>query len=466
MATVDIETYVSVLKDILGLVSLSESQAGTIPVNSLLLLTKEEATQVLAFSSVTFGDQDLVNGLYANYDQSEIPEWDTPDSMLRILQVYWKRCEIREEDLKPRLRAEFPDQSDNHRRYQSIKAMVTKGKGNHGIKRVIHDYLATGTQTGDFLYYKNNNLKKMHTDFKAYQEKRTAFQNLADEENATIANVNQCFEEIEPLKQNAYNSIDKFLRTRMKNIQSLTPKVILSMWNLEETMAERNGLCDLMEEKEAIEEQLYYMHTVLHVREYFEDLQEMSRNDKKLRDDFVTRQGGQQTNGVPPTGDPTQNLNQRRDEERHGNGNTLRRQPSTTAQENYANVKNHIETQAYEDLIETDKLLNSFPVKPDKAYEGKILSALDSLKSLQNDTLREERKQNATFILYHDINDKTRGGEILRKILQERVGLLQETKLSLSELDKRYSKKKEERIKLIETYKIKKISSPKHFITW
>ena len=93
-ATKNVETYVSVLKDILGLVTVKEGEEGRFCRNSLLTLTIEEVLAKLSWSSMTF-EESLISSLYRGHPQEQIPEWVDSDSVIRILTTFFMRCEYR-----------------------------------------------------------------------------------------------------------------------------------------------------------------------------------------------------------------------------------------------------------------------------------------------------------------------------------------------------------------------------------
>ena len=459
-ATKNVETYVSVLKDILGLVTVKEGEEGRFCRNSLLTLTIEEVLAKLSWSSMTF-EESLISSLYQGHPQEQIPEWVDSDSVIRILTTFFMRCEVPDKDLKGRLQTEFPEDSENNLKYKTIKYLVKKQPGNHGVKTIMHEYLAIGVKTSDFIIKKLKSWTEMKESYDEYQAKRKRFQNMVNTEGTTVEALTECYYSIAASLQKTNKKLKAFLTLRIQKIvDHLKPQDIMEMWNFKEKIALADDLIDIVDDKQSLYDQLFYLRSTMDPEHYFNDIRTMILHDRNIFDNFKTRA----LNNPTP---PPDRLNNSSDQTNTGTSReTLRRQHSNNAQERATLTKNYIEEKGLEEIEKADEIIQAFPTQPDKIYEGKVLVALSSLENLLRETTKEERTSTERFVLYFDINNRREGGESLTMILRQRIEQLQTCKLSLSELDKKHARKKEDRLQLLNTFKIKKIVHPQDFLTW
>ena len=450
------DSYVTVTREVLSAIRVSREGMAY---SEIIRMNREELEQHFPYSSLTFFQDEVVRNLYVGHDESVIPAWTNGENANKILQTYYKKCPLNQNDMKTKFNEAFPEDSPEKQNYNGIKNLL-KLHANVGVKGAFHEFLSIGTAVANYLEAKSQLWEQTVAGIEQWRTKREEFSSYLDEPDATADEVNAKYASVGGALSQASTSLEKYLKFCIKKHRHLSHIDQLKAANYVEITATEDSLNDILETENA----LYSIRTTMRMKEFFKDLRIPSSNDREELTKFrrnalmAVIDARQQS---PPVTPPRRDGSPRR---RHSNQGERDADQESDKQKR---IREHIERAADKELRESQILYDRFGdmTKPDKMYEGKVVVALSSLQDLLKETQREERSSPRTFNVYADINNPL-SGEPLIKLLKEQIEQLTSLKLKLNDLDKKYLKTKEDRLKLIDSFKIKKIVKPDDFITW
>ena len=479
-----LDTHVSIIRELLGMISVTDG----LPRNHILHQSAEDIKSAMRFCSVTFTDDNLIEDMYRGYESEDIPKWENGEQCVKLLQTFFKRTRVEDKDLKEKMLGEFGPNTSEKLTFESIRKLM-KYHGNTYIKTTLHDFMFLGSQIADFLFDKDKLWQDSIKHYEDWTNVREEFSNL--DEDMDIAEVEGRYTLTMDHFEAASDAITAYLKRTVKKFKHLKSNDILLAYNYKELVAAEDSLPEMMDKDETMG--IYKLNSNLKAKEFFQDFRICYRNDKEKLEDFRKRAktrettpqieqdrnddnrrlstGGTtiHTNNVDNTsGQGGSGTNSDSTQRSRRNTNSEESPAARAAEERKRITKTKIERMADREIREADRLVKNYPLDgiPDRKYEGKIVVSLSSLQALLNDTLKEERSGSDDYLFYVNINDPSQGGRSLVTQLRIRIEELTEIKLKLSEMDKKYVKMKEDRIKLLQEFKIKKIENAEDFVAW
>ena len=268
------EAYTTITREVLSVIRISRDDG--LPISEIIRMNKEELDEHFPYASLTFFQEEVVNNLYAGYDDSEIPRWTDGANANKILQSYYKKCPLSQADLKTKFQETFAKDSPENKKYDAIKALL-RCHSNTGIKSAFHEFLSIGSRTSDFLYYKGEHWKEAKTAMEEWKSSREEFNTYLDAADATVDTVNTKYTDLSAALGRASTSLEQYLKYGLKKHKHLTPSDQLKANQYMEVIATEDSLNDIMETKGG----LYTIKTNLTMKEFFKDLRTAASNDRK-----------------------------------------------------------------------------------------------------------------------------------------------------------------------------------------
>ena len=454
------DAYVSVTREVLAAIRVRDGLA----VSYIVQLDQDELKENFPYSSLTFYQEETVRTLFENYEPEQIPKWDDGGSANKILQTYYMRCPLDQKEMKAAFNVAFEEGSEEREKYESIRKLM-KHHFNTTVKTAFAEFLALGSLTADFLEEKYVLWQEATNEYQAWRTMRDDFHQFIDNEEATVQTVNEKYANLSGALVAASDKMENFLKLSMKKAKHLTQVDILRANNYSQETALEDSLKDIIEDTTL---PLLTTKTQLRAKEFFQDWRIAASNDRdelnKFRRNAKNKEQAADSNTEITEETPAEN----RSPGDRRNSNRDNRNDVQVETEKEKRKRERIQKAAIADMKESERLYREFEShnKPDKVYESKIVTVLSNLQDLLRETQREERTSVEDYVVYHDMSRPEEGGESLAKLLKEQIQQLTSTKLKLADLDKKHAKAKEDRLKLIDTFQIKKIVKDEDFIVW
>ena len=362
-----VEAHVSVIRELLSMVTVSDG----LPRNHILDQSMDQIQQRMRYCSVTFLDENFVDNLYRGYSPEQIPKWDTAETSLKIIQMFFKKTQVDDKDLRQSMSEEFGEDSAERLKFDAIKKLL-KSHGNYHIKTILYEYLALGSTIADFLVDKQRLWLLALNHYDAWNTSRATFQDL--DEDTPIETVEEKYTEVNGLMKFAVDAIGAFLKRNLKKVKHLQSRDILLSYNYRELLAEEDSLQDIMDREQNMG--IYRLKSNLSAKEFFQDIRISNRNDRELLETFRTRarNAAQETrtpraeNTDANTGETGNNGRESRSDNstptsrlNGSNGNQHNDRREQQNNERREKIKRSIERSGFHDIMEVDELISQYP---------------------------------------------------------------------------------------------------------